>query len=97
MGTTIRGYSDDTIDFSGDVSGEVGCYDKDVLIVCSDGTVLEAKYGTLGIWNFRKIRTGDLFSRIVECGDGDEGGSDTVEFDGGLKWAFASKQWERVS
>jgi len=50
MSTIIYGASDDLIEAEGDVKGEVGHYGSDndkhgVLLICSDGTLLEIKYG----------------------------------------------------
>ena len=47
MATKIYGASDDLIEFAGDVTGEVGHFGTDNnehgdLIICSDGTLLEA-------------------------------------------------------
>ncbi len=107
MTTEIFGVSDDLIDFLGDVHGEVGCYGTDdrprgVLVVCSDGTLLEVKYGKgkLGLWSVVVFVKGTLFDRIVECSPNDEDAeriSDTAHFRDGLKWAYAATKWEPVS
>lgn len=103
-GTKIYGASDDLIEFEGDVYGEVNCYGTDdeehgVLIICSDGTVLEIKYGKSdrGIWGVYPIREGLLFKGIIQCDDEDEvPHSDIAEFAPGLKWAYAATDWENV-
>ncbi len=105
MATEIWGASDDLIDFGGDVHGEVGCFGADdrehgVLIMCSDGTVLEVKYGKgwKGIWGIRLVERGSLFETIDLCTDEDaKRHSDTARFADGLKWAYAATDdWERV-
>ena len=68
--TRIYGCSDDLIEFDGDFSGEVGVRADDdekegTLIVCSDGTVLDVKYGKggRGIWQVTLLRKGDMLDR----------------------------------
>lgn len=103
-GTRIHGRSDDLIEFHGDVYGEVGCVGTDdreqgVLLMCSDGTVLEVKYGKggLAIWGVTLIRKGDLFDRIDPCTDEDaDPYSDVAVFQPGLAWVNAATTWERV-
>ena len=102
--TKIYGCSDDLIEFDGDVKGEVGCYGTDdrehgVLIICSDGTLLEVKYGKgdKGIWGIQLIEKGELFNKIDQCTDENADiYSDIAYFNDGLKWAFAATEWERV-
>lgn len=105
MSTQIYGSSDDLIEFEGDVYGEVGCYGTDdreqgVLVVCSDGTLLEVKYGKdgKGIWGVRLVEKGTLFDKIEICTDEDANPySDVAIFKDGLKWAYAATEnWERV-
>ena len=104
MATSIYGASDDLIEFDGDVRGEVGCYGTDenehgVLIVLSDGTFLEVKYGkgNQGIWEIRLLKKGELFERIEQCADADaDRYSDTAYFRIGIKFAYAATEWEFV-
>lgn len=104
MATQIYGQSDDLIEFDGDVYGEVGAYGTDneehgILIVCSDGTLLEVKYGKadMGIWNIIPLNQGSLFDRLESCFDEEAiPHSDVIHFRDGLKWIYAAKQWERV-
>jgi hypothetical protein len=105
MSTKIYGCSDDNIDFEGDIYGEVSCYGTDdqkhgVLVLFSDGTVLEVKYGKNGdsIWEIKVKHKGKLFDRIELCDDSEADiYSDQVFFKDGLKWAYAAKDsWERV-
>jgi hypothetical protein len=103
--TEIYGASDDLIEFDGDYRGEVGCYgtedsDLGALIVCSDGTVLEIKYGKndKAIWGINVIERGTLFDRLEICTDEDaHRHSDTVYINEGIKWIYVAKEdWELV-
>ncbi|MCP4678080.1 MAG: hypothetical protein GY854_21715 [Deltaproteobacteria bacterium] len=106
METKIYGASDDLIEFGGDIYGEVDCYGTDdrehgVLVLCSDGTVLEVKYGKAdqAIWGIQVIAKGDLFLRIDPCTDEEANPhSDVAHFCDGLKWAYAATgDWEKVA
>jgi hypothetical protein len=102
--TQIYGASDDLIEFKGEFTGEVGCYGTDdedhgVLVIVSDGTVLEVKYGKNGdaIWEVKLLKKGSLFIRIDQCTDEDaDPYSDVAHFEAGVKWAYAAKEWEKV-
>jgi hypothetical protein len=102
--TKIYGASDDLIEFDGDVSGEVGCYGTDdrehgVLVAGSDGTLLDVKYGKggAGIWGIQLLKAGELFEKIEPCLDEDANPhSDIAYFKPGLKYAYASTEWQRV-
>lgn len=102
MTTRVFGCGDDLIEFDGDIYGEVGCYGTDedahgVLIVFSDGTMLDVKYGDRGIWKIDVLRKGELFDRIQVCIDEDaDPYSDQVFFRDGLKWAYEAREWARV-
>lgn len=104
MGTKIYGASDDLIEFEGDIRGEVGCYKTDddgrgALLICSDGTLLEVKYGKadLAIWQVSVVAKGSLFSEIEICDDEDAKiYSDVAIFADGLRWIYAASEWERV-
>lgn len=97
----VYGVSDDLVELEGDFSGEVGCYGTDgVLVVVSDGTILEVKYGKGGaaIWEVKLLAQGSLFQKIEPCMDEDaDPYSDIAFFADGVKWAYASTEWERVS
>ncbi len=104
MATRIFGASDDLIELEGDVKGEVSAFGTDdadhgVLVVCSDGTVTEVKYGKNGkaIWEIKVLEKGQLFDRIEPGTDEDaDPYSDQVFLREGLKWAYVAKDWERV-
>jgi hypothetical protein len=104
MSTKVYGASDDLVEFEGDVYGEVGYYtseelDAGMLVIFSDGTILEAKYGKagLGVWGLNVLAQGPLFQEHVACADEDaDPHSDVVTFKDGLKWAYAATEWERV-
>lgn len=102
--TKIYGCSDDLIEFEGDFQGEVSEYGTDdqehgVLLLCSDGTWIEAKYGKLGkaIWGMTILKQGELFDRIDLCTDEDQDPySDIVYLKEGIKSVMAVKKWEWV-
>ena len=106
MSTKIYGMSDDLIEFDGEIAGEFSYYESDdessqgVLIACSDGTLLEVKYGKndKGIWEVKLIERGSLFDRIEICTDENkELYSDVAYFNDGLKWTYAAPPgWDRV-
>ncbi len=103
--TKVYGRSDDLIEFNGDFRGEVGCSGADerprgVLVVMSDGSVLEVKYGKggHGIWEVKVLKKGELFDHIDPCCDEDaDPYSDVARFKPGIKWAYAATEWEPVS
>jgi len=104
--TKVYGASDDLIEFEGDIRGEVNFFGSDdeegkssCLLICSDGTLLEARYGKAGagIWRVSLVKGGTLFENVVECTDEDaEPSSDVAHFKDGLKWAYAAHEWEKV-
>ena len=102
--TKIYGASDDLIEFDGDVRGEVGASRTDDrpygdLIVCSDGTILEVKYGKNddAIWEVKVRHKGALLKTVDLCDDADaDPYSDVAHFEDGLKWAYTCSEWERV-
>lgn len=102
--TRVYGASDDLIEFEGDFTGEVGCYGTDddergVLVVLSDGSLLEVKYGKggRGIWAVSLLRKGSLLERIDQCDDEDaKVYSDVAHFNPGITWAYAATKWEPV-
>ncbi len=100
MSTRIYGASDDLVEIEGDVSGEVDCYDADVLLACSDGTAILAHYGKparVGVWCLTVLREGDLYEGIDLCTSEDaDPYSDVVRFRDGLKWVRAGKGGELV-
>lgn len=104
MATKVFGASDDLIEFEGDFAGEVGCYgtddrDRGVLVILSDSTMLEVKYGKNddAIWEVKLIKRGSLFERIDQCDDSDATPySDVAHFDRGIEWAYAATEWEPV-
>ena len=100
----VYGYSDDNVAFGGEFVGEVGCYGTDdkergVLVVMSDGTILEVKYGKheRGIWEVKLVNAGPLFQGLDTCNDEDaDPYSDIAKFGTGIKWAYAATEWEPV-
>lgn len=103
MTTKVYGASDDLVEVEGDIDGEVCKYETDdtdrgVLLVFSDGTLLDVKYGKsdLGLWGITLIKKGDLFDKIEPATDEDDNYSDIAHFKDGLKWAYAGTEWEPV-
>jgi len=103
--TKIYGASDDLIEVDGGkASGEVGYYgdvehDNGCLLVCSDGTLLNAKYGKgdEGIWQISLVKRGLAFVMIEQCDDENaRPHSDVAYFTGTLEWVYAAKDWEKV-
>lgn len=99
MTTKIYGASDDLIEFEGDVYGESGGGDEPALVILSDGTLLEIKYGKadMGVWSVVPVKAGALFDRVDPCFDDDaDPYSDVAHFYDGLTWAYVAREWERV-
>ena len=104
MPTKVYGTSDDLVEFEGDFTGEVNSYgtdyrDKGILVVFSDGTILEVKYGKNeeAIWEVKLLKKGSLFQRIDQCDSEDaDPYSDIAHFGDGIKWAYAATEWEKV-
>jgi hypothetical protein len=104
MSTRVYGASDDLIEFEGDVSGEVSCFgtddqEKGVLIIFSDGTLVEIKYGKVdsAIWGINIIKRGELFDHLEPCDDEEAKiNSDILELKDGIKWAYAAREWGKV-
>jgi len=98
MTTKIYGTSDDLVKFEGDLFGEVGCYGtydryEGVLVILSDGTLLEVKYGKggQGVWGITVFNQGTLFNNISFCNDEDaDPYSDVVLLHDGIKWGYAA-------
>jgi hypothetical protein len=104
MSTRVYGTSDDLVEVEGDVQGETICYGTDdnklgVLLVFSDGTLLEVKYGKAGmaIWEVKLLSSGTLFERIDLCFNEDENPySDVAHLRDGMKWGYVATEWGRV-
>ena len=104
MATRVYGESDDLIEFDGDIYGEIGNFGTDdaehgELVICSDGTLLEIKYGKgdMAIWGITLINKGSLLKEIIPCADEDANPySDIAIFNDGLKWAYGASEWEKV-
>jgi hypothetical protein len=104
--TKVYGASDDLVEFEGDFRGEVGSYGTDdreqgVLVVLSDGTILEVKYckNIPGIWGIRVLKKGTLFDRIEVCTDEEQENphSDVVYLKEGIRWAYAAPDWQVIA
>jgi len=111
MATKVYGASDDLIEIDGEVTGECNYMTPDrdsgdegesrsCLVVLSDGTLLAVRYGKNdeGIWEVKLVKKGELFERIDQCDDPDaKVYSDVAHFRAGIKWAYAAKNWEKVT
>jgi hypothetical protein len=77
MTTKIYGYSDDNVCSQGDFRDEWGCFETDLMVICSDGTRLKTHYGKTingaddGVWAIELLEAGYLFDRIDLCFDSD--------------------------
>ena len=88
----------------GDVNGEAGRFGTGddghgALLICSDGTMLEIKYGKadMGVWGITLLDAGSLFVHINPCMDEDaDPHSDIAHFKDGLKWAYVASDWEKI-
>lgn len=82
MSTKVYGYSDDNFSFHGDLHDEIGCYDTDLIITFSDGTVIRTHYGKCeggsepgqgmeseGIWHISVLKQGTLIDKLEFCHD----------------------------
>ena len=105
MSTVVYGAGDDCIEIAGDVKGEVSYSEdeKGILLFCSDGTVLQVKYGkdienAEAVWEVKVKARGTLIDKVIICDEEtDDNYSDRVYFMDGLKWVYAASEWERVS
>jgi hypothetical protein len=97
--TKVFGYSDDVIQFTGQISDSIDCYDTDLRIIMSDGTVLNTHYGKIidgvedGIWLINVEESGSLYDHITLCTNEDETPySDVVFFkDGDIRIVSVEK------
>lgn len=104
MPTKVYGTSDDLVEIEGDVRGEVNSYgtddrDKGVLLMMSDGTLLEVKYGKAGmaVWGIMLIKPGTLFDRIDICTDENaDPYSDVAHFRDGLVHGWYASTWGKI-
>lgn len=100
MATKVYGASDDLIEFADDFVGEASGGSKPKLVILSDGTLLEVRYGKGddGIWEVKCLKKGSLFDRIDICDDGDaDPYSDVAHFKEGITWAYCAGDYEKVS
>ena len=95
---TIYGSSDDLIELEGAVEAEFYCYAADeeepTYLAFSDGTLISAHYGDLGIWRFSLVVEG-LASFKKEEGVDDDFHSDKITLDGPITWAILGSELAR--
>mgnify|MGYP001018339434 FL=1 len=73
--------------------------EKGILLIASDGTLLEIKYGKLddSIWGIKVLKQGELFDHIDFCNSSEEDiYSDIVYLKTGIKWVYACASWEKI-
>lgn len=72
----VCGYSDDivVIERGQDPIEEIDCFDEEVTVWFSDGTVIKVGYGKsgAGIWWIKKVEDGTAESRLTLCNDEDD-------------------------
>lgn len=82
----IYGASDDLVEIEGSIykENEIGCYNKDVIIKFSDGTVIRVGYPKkdIEVWNIEIMEYGSAYKTIHICNnEEDEIYSDIFEID----------------
>lgn len=82
----VYGYSDDLVEIEGSKykEDEIGCYDSNVRLHFSDGTVILIGYckPNLGVWWIEVEQKGTAEQRLTICEDEDAGPySDVLEID----------------
>lgn len=101
-GTRIYGQSDDNIYCDGEYEGQYSSYDHaedGILLVVSDGTLLEIKYGKgdLSIWGITVIKKGQLLLEIEICDDPSADiYSDVACFKPGIQYIYACSKWAKI-
>lgn len=70
----VYGTSDDLIELEGCLNEEIPCYDGNVILEFSDGTVLKIEYGKPegAIWKITPMSVGHNFIELTECLDDEE-------------------------
>jgi len=104
--TKVYGTSDDLIEMEGEIlHDEIDCFGTDerskgVLLVFSDGTLLEVKYGKNNdaIWEVKLHKAGTKFLRIDLCTDSEaKPYSDIAHFEDGIEWAYWTDDWAKCT
>lgn len=87
MSVVIYGYSDDLIEISGGIRGEISSCEYPVMLSFSDGTVLQARYDMTGCWRINALVKGSaqLLKTEAKGADTDEY-SDRVTLVGDIQW-----------
>lgn len=72
---TIYGYSDDTVEIENSSynDGSIDCFDKDVRIWFTDGTIIRIGYNKpdLGVWYIVREHVGTAEQTLLVCEDED--------------------------
>ena len=89
---TVYGASDDLVEIEGDIREEFNWIPDDqndsAYVALSDGTVIEVRYDSNGVWRLNQVAVGTSTFRHVPA-DG-ESYSDRVALEGGgtIRWAL---------
>jgi len=67
MSIKVYGASDDLIEISGDIEEEFSLYDGEANVAFSDGTLLNIRYDTNGIWRIAPLAHGSGTLAIHQC------------------------------
>ena len=91
MSCKVYGYSDDNlvIDGAPGSADEIGCFDSEVTVGFSDGTLIKAGYSKpdLAVWWIKVIEKGSATQKLTECFDEDaDPYSDVFEIDADYVW-----------
>ena len=95
---TIYGHSDDLVEIEGSLccSGEIECFDSDVIIVFEDGTKIRVGYSKPnmgGIWYILVEEQGSAATMLDVCEDPDDDPhSDIFHIDSEIKYIDFDKQ-----
>lgn len=89
--TKVYGCSDDLLEIEGAPypAGEIDCFDSNVFVRFSDGTMIKAYYekDDKAIWGIEILEKGDAEQTLTECNDEDaEIYSDIFEIDADYVW-----------
>ena len=85
----VYGASDDLVEITGSkYEDEIGCFDRDVRIYFTDGTIIRIGYpkGGIGVWRIEVEQQGDAPQSLTLCDDEDaEIYSDVFSIDAEIK------------
>lgn len=91
----VYGASDDLVEIEGSFEGEIGCFESDVRIRFTDGTVIRVGYPKedAAIWWIEVEKKGAAVQKLTICDDEDARiYSDIFEINAGIKGYSVIKQ-----